>query len=462
MPHSYQLTRYPLGSLREIWALSWPLILSLFSASLMHFSDRILLSHYSLDTLNAATTSGTAAYSLLILPMSLAGISQVFVGRFHGKNKLAECGKPVWQMIFFSLMTIPIFVLLASTFPEVYFKDSRIKSEETLYFSWLLFFSPIFCLNAALCGFFTGTGKVKIVTICIVFANALNIFLDLILIYGKFYFPELGIKGAVLATGIAESLATFLLFAIFLSNKNRRLYHTLKPSWDVRLFKESFKVGLPAGLSVAIEVNAHFLFMKMISYTGEMELSIASLLQSLYFLVMFLPEGLSKAVTALSSNLIGGQESKPIFKMLKSAFILHTIFFTFLASFLFFFFTSVLETFFIADLAFIKNPQFLEKASSSFLYFLLFFLVNGFSKILTGHLTAAKDTRFILKVESLLILIAYLLPLYYALMVSDGGVKEAWAIFFFHSFFSFLIFGRRYLSSRWAIREKDAIKAEEA
>lgn len=462
MPPSYQLTRYPLGSLREIWALSWPLILSLFSASLMHFSDRILLSHYSLDALNAATTSGTAAYSLLILPMALAGISQVFVGRFHGKDKLTECGKPVWQMIFFSLMTIPVFFLLASTLPEVYFKDSRIKSYETLYFSWLLFFSPIFCLNAALCGFFTGTGKVKIVTICIVFANALNIFLDIILIYGKFHFPELGIKGAVLATGIAESLATFLLFVIFLSKKNRTLYHTLKPSWEKRLFKDSLKVGLPAGLGVAIEVNAHFLFMKMISYAGEMELSIASLLQSLYFLVMFLPEGLSKAVTALSSNLIGGKQNKSIPKMLRSAFILHTIFFIILGSFLFFFFSNVLETFFIAELNLIKNPKFLERADSSFLYFLLFFLMNGFSKILTGQLTAAKDTRFILKIESLLILLAYLLPLYYALMILEGGVKEAWAIFFFHSFLSFLIFGKRTLSSKWAFTEKAAIKTEKA
>ncbi|MGZ3632916.1 MAG: hypothetical protein ACXWM7_01125 [Parachlamydiaceae bacterium] len=39
MNHStdYQLTAYPRGSLRELWAISFPLLLSLMSSSLMFF-----------------------------------------------------------------------------------------------------------------------------------------------------------------------------------------------------------------------------------------------------------------------------------------------------------------------------------------------------------------------------------------------------------------------------------------
>ena len=64
----YQLTRYSIGSLKEIWAISWPLMLGLLSSSCMLFVDRLLLSRYSLNALNASATAGMATYVLMIIP----------------------------------------------------------------------------------------------------------------------------------------------------------------------------------------------------------------------------------------------------------------------------------------------------------------------------------------------------------------------------------------------------------
>jgi Na+-driven multidrug efflux pump len=54
------LTAYPQGSLRELWQISFPLIISLMSASLMLFLDRLFLAHYSLASLNAAAHAGAS------------------------------------------------------------------------------------------------------------------------------------------------------------------------------------------------------------------------------------------------------------------------------------------------------------------------------------------------------------------------------------------------------------------
>src|SRR5438105_2097332 len=96
---SYQLTRFPIGTLREIITVSWPLILGLLSGSLMMFADRLFLANYSLGALSASATGGMASILLSILPMVIAGMSEVFVGRLNGKEAKKDIGESVWQMI---------------------------------------------------------------------------------------------------------------------------------------------------------------------------------------------------------------------------------------------------------------------------------------------------------------------------------------------------------------------------
>ena len=48
------LTRYPEGSIRELWTISFPLMVSTFAMLFMIFTDRIFLAHYSIDAMNAS------------------------------------------------------------------------------------------------------------------------------------------------------------------------------------------------------------------------------------------------------------------------------------------------------------------------------------------------------------------------------------------------------------------------
>ena len=63
----FKLTSYPIGSLREMWTIAWPLMLGLLSSSIMIVVDRLLLARCSINYMNAAATGGTAAYSFFYL-----------------------------------------------------------------------------------------------------------------------------------------------------------------------------------------------------------------------------------------------------------------------------------------------------------------------------------------------------------------------------------------------------------
>lgn len=142
--NNYQLTKYPVGSVQEIWTISWPLMLGLISTSLMTFTDRLLLSWYSPLALNAGANAMMAYYIFLVIPMSICAISEVFVGRLHGENSLNKIGASVWQMVWFALLLSPLFLIIAHLFPSFLFYQSQNEIFESSYFKPLMVFAPFF------------------------------------------------------------------------------------------------------------------------------------------------------------------------------------------------------------------------------------------------------------------------------------------------------------------------------
>src|SRR5437016_5655252 len=110
MPKTIErLTKYPVGSARELWAIAFPLMLTALSGSLMIFVDRLILSHYSTEAMNAVATIGTTCMIFIYGAIGISSIAEVFVGQYNGSKQKSKMGEPAWQMIWFSLMTYPVF-----------------------------------------------------------------------------------------------------------------------------------------------------------------------------------------------------------------------------------------------------------------------------------------------------------------------------------------------------------------
>ena len=75
------MTRYPEGSLRELWAISSPLMISTLAMLFMIFTDRIFLAHYSIGALNASVNAGTLAWAFISGIGMITAMSEVFVAQ---------------------------------------------------------------------------------------------------------------------------------------------------------------------------------------------------------------------------------------------------------------------------------------------------------------------------------------------------------------------------------------------
>ncbi len=114
--------------------------------------------------------------------------------------------------------------------------------------------------------FLEGIGNTKVAMLCIVVSNIINVALNYMLIGGEWGAPELGVRGAGIATLISRTLTTLLILAIIFSTKEFRKYldgfslRNFAHETRMRLLKMGFPISAQLSLEVMAFVAIGFMF----------------------------------------------------------------------------------------------------------------------------------------------------------------------------------------------------------
>lgn len=454
------------GNLGQLWRLSSPMMISFFSMMLMIFVDRLFLSMYSTEALNGAVQAGTFGWVFILSFVTMGAMSEVFVSQYNGAKKYENLGKPVWQMIWFSLSSIFIFCALSFGGAQLFY-DPVTRPHEYDYFRYFMLFGPLFTLTTALGGFYIGRGKTQIMQWLGVLGNAINICLDPIFIFGiKGYFPSMGTKGAAIATGIGTFVEVAILAVLFLRKQNRDMYGTAKFGFDKPLFFKTLKVGLPPSVFVAVEILAWAAFYHMMAQISNIHILVASVVQSILLLFLFFGMGLEKGVIALVGNFIGAKRQDQVPKVLFSALKLNLLFLAFASILLLFYPSSLIDWFYsnpealehtvdfsTVDLATVKHYTKLGLAMSLFYIFF-----ENIRWAINGALTAAGDTMFLLIAGAISIWFFMLVPTYFFVILPKSSIDVAFYIWVFYALGACVINAIRFFAGKW--KKKELIKDE--
>lgn len=449
------LTRFPTAGLRELIVLSLPLMLVLFSTSLMGFVDRWLLGRYSLDAMQAGVNAVYLCMLFQIPCMRISSIAQIFVGQNKGAGNLSRLGEPVWQMIWFSLFTMFVTLPLAPLGERLFLSGTSIHAEASQYFRFLMFFNFLFPLNAALASFFIGQGKTKIVTLTIVFSHLLHFFLDFLLIFGiSDIIPPLGILGAAISTACAQILSFSILFFFFLNGECRRKFGTSR--WNIHWDSmwSCIKVGIPRALTKFILLASWTSIARIMIIKGDDYLLVLSIGGTLNLLFSFINEGIGQAILTISSNILGSKNAELLKKLFRSSFVMLSLE-ALLLSIPFFLFTEeTISIFFKESL----SPIQVALLAKSCHWLWLFFLFDGFGWINLSILTAFGDTVFLMIYNSIATWIIGFLPVYFGIKHYGWAADKLWLIMTF----SCLAAGSAYFLRVYVIQIKRNIALLEA
>ena len=234
---------------REVLRVTWPLIISQGSFTLMLFFDRMFLAWYSSECIQAALPAGILSFTLICGFMAMAAYTSTFVAQFFGAGNNIGCTRATVQGLIFSLGCIP--VILALIIPgqwilRISHHAPEILALELPYFSILMLGSTVTPLGAAITGYFTGQGRTKITMSVTVLSNMVNLLLDYLLIFGHFGFPELGIRGAAIATAICGCITPVILLLLYMRPVEQAVFKTRSYfSYDHQLFWRIIRFSLP-------------------------------------------------------------------------------------------------------------------------------------------------------------------------------------------------------------------------
>ena len=252
------------AGLREVMGMSGPIILGSVSYTVMGFVDTMMVSKLGTATLAAAGSAGIWSYTMGCLIFGVVGCVSTFAAQSLGRGEKQHCARYCWQGVYVSLLAgvlaMALWPLSGPLFRTMG-HSADVTQLELVYFRIRLWSYIPIAWTTALAAFFQAVNRPRIPMRVAIEANALNIVLNYVLIFGKLGFPALGIAGAAAATVISMAVQVVLLQWIFLSKPLDAEFGTRTTfAPDLVRMAELLRIGLPAGLSLFLDVANWSLF----------------------------------------------------------------------------------------------------------------------------------------------------------------------------------------------------------
>lgn len=250
MKKENKMATWPIPKL--LFSMGLPAVFSMLIQAMYNVVDSIYISSYSKDCMFAIGI----ANPLQMVGLSIAlgggiGASTLMARRLGQKdieeaNRVAATGFIL--TVFHMLVTICLGLFVAKPFLRMFTQRADIVEYGFQYLSIVL----IICFGQQFAIYyerlFQSQGDMKIPMFAQLLGAITNIVLDPIMIFGKFGFPELGIRGAAIATVVGQIFSFIFLTVNMLIRKpvvRIKLVH-LKEKLSLKRIKEIYSVGLPA------------------------------------------------------------------------------------------------------------------------------------------------------------------------------------------------------------------------
>jgi MATE family multidrug resistance protein len=296
--------------LGEVLWLSFPIIVTMASYTLMNALDVVMVGRHSAAELSAVGPAASTFFLIASLLMGTLSITNTFVGQSVGRGEKQEAARYVWQAVYVAAIWGMVAWLFTPLAPKLFAwagHDELVQVYEVSYFQYMLLRVPALGFWIALSGFYQATKRPVVPMVVGLVGNAFNLALNYVLIFGKWGFPEMGITGAAVATVIATYVQAGLMFVLFLGPRTHGEYGS-RNDIGVELAKlwRMIRFGLPSGLSWSLESTCWTLFLlKVIGGLGAAALAANTATIQIIHLSFMPVIGLNIGVQAIVGQHIG-------------------------------------------------------------------------------------------------------------------------------------------------------------
>ena len=308
---------YTQGSIRTaIVLLAIPMILELSLESVFAVVDMYFVSHLEHGAKEAGATVGltesviTIVYTLGFgVSMAATAVVARRIGEKDNEGAAHAGAQSILIGIGISVVLSIAGVIFAPDILRLMGAAPEVVKEGTPFARIMFGSSLVIILLFLINGIFRGAGDATMAMRSLLIASAINIVLCPLLIYGYGPFPELGLKGAAIATVIGRTTGViYQCYHLFGGKRIIRLgRHHFK--WDAPVIKTLVEVAWPATSQFFIQSGSWIILTYLVSTTGSTDAS-AGYQAAIRCVVFFiLPAwGLSNAAATLVGQNLGAKQ----------------------------------------------------------------------------------------------------------------------------------------------------------
>lgn len=306
---------------KEIWRVTYPIFLGLLAQNVINVTDTAFLGRVGEVALGAAAMGGLLYICVYTIAFGFSVGSQILIARRNGEGNYRAVGPIMWQGTAFSFgMAVCLLILMyfsAAPLIRLLITSDSIYGATYEFFTWRIWGFLFAFVNVMFRGLYIGITRTKVLTMNAVVMALVNVVLDYALVFGELGLPEMGVRGAALASVIAEasSLLFFLLYTYYkvdLKKYGLNRFGQFDLSMVLRILRISCFTMVQYFLAMAI----WFVFFMALERLGQRQLAVSNIVRSVYVVLLIPVQALSTTANTLVSNLIGAGGSSGVVTLL--------------------------------------------------------------------------------------------------------------------------------------------------
>lgn len=307
-------------------SMALPMTISMLVNALYNIVDSYFVAKISEDSMTALSLVYPMQNLITAVTVGFAiGVNAIIAFYLGAKksetaNKAASMGM-LFNIIHGILLNIGCIAVMPA-FLRIFTKDSNILKMGLDYSNIVFMFTIPISISISFEKIFQSVGNMKVSMICMILGCVTNIILDPLFIFGIGFIPELGIKGAAIATCIGQlvTLSGYIIayFVRPIPAKIRIEYM----KFDSTLCKKMYAIGIPATLNLALpSIQVSALNGILSAYSAGYVLVLGSYYKLQTFLYLTV-NGVVQGMRPLIGYNYGAGEKKRVRDIFKSALIL--------------------------------------------------------------------------------------------------------------------------------------------
>ncbi len=309
-------------SIGSFWSLAWPVMLSTGLVTGFGLLDMGFIARLGTDAVAAVSASSTVMRITTGFGEGIKAAVLALTARFVGRDELQRVRTISLHGIVLSVGcgVVVFLVVFVFRFPLIRFfgRSEEFVTGGAIYLQYIGLGSIFLFGYLAIGAVFQGCGNTRIPLLFIASANAVNVVLDPLLIYGVGPFPELGIAGAGIATFIGNCVGFLLAMILLVVGTGPVPKLSMKGvKLDSGLIKDIIRISAPAGGQMSTRPVSGMILLRMVAVFGTAPVAAFGIGLRLTSFCAVFSTGLSAAVATLTGQSLGRNDVNAVRRVIR-------------------------------------------------------------------------------------------------------------------------------------------------